>query len=76
MVMQLRRQAGDVDVIELERQNLAGQGAASDDQDFPRALPAAGVACFGGEFGGRALPATVIPAFAGIQIMRRRRLSQ
>ena len=40
--MQLRRKAGDIDVIKAQRQHLARQGAASDNQDFARALPAAG----------------------------------
>ena len=38
MVMQLRRQAGDIDVIELERQHLARERAAGDDEDLARAL--------------------------------------
>ena len=36
MVVQLRRQADDIDVIELERQHFARQGPASDDQDATR----------------------------------------
>ena len=43
VVVQLRRQAGDIDVVEPESQHLARQGAASDDQDFARAFPAAGI---------------------------------
>ena len=42
MVVQLRRQAGDVDMLEPERQNLARQGAAGDDEDFARAVLAPG----------------------------------
>ncbi len=38
MVVKLRRQAGDVDVLEPERQHLARQGAAGDDEDLARAL--------------------------------------
>ena len=36
MVVQLRRQAGDIDMVEPERQHFARQGAASDDQDATR----------------------------------------
>ena len=40
--MKLRRKAGDIDGIEPERQDFARQGAAGDDEDFARGLPAAG----------------------------------
>ena len=39
MVMQLRRQAGDIDGVEPEREHFARQAAAGDDQDptrYPR----------------------------------------
>ena len=52
MVVQLRRQAGDVDVLELQRENLARQGAAGDDEDFSRAVLAAGKARLGEAVGG------------------------
>ena len=42
MVVQLRRQASDVDMVEPEREHLARQGAAGDDEDFSRAVLAAG----------------------------------
>jgi hypothetical protein len=76
MIVQLRRQAGDIDVIEPERKHLARQRAAGDDEDPARAVPAARVARLGEDVGGRALAPTVIPANAGTRIMRRRRLSQ
>ena len=77
MVVQLRREAGDIDVVEPERQHFAGERAAGDDEDFSRAVAAARVARFSGDVGGGgAANATVIPANAGIQLMRRRRLWQ
>ena len=47
MIVQLRRQAGDVDVIEPERQHFARERAAGDDEDLARAVLAARVARFG-----------------------------
>ena len=38
MVVKLRRQAGDIDVIEPERQHFARERAAGDDEDLARAL--------------------------------------
>ncbi len=76
MIVQLRRQAGDIDVIEPERKHLARQRAAGDDEYPARAVPAARVARLGEDVGGRALPPTVVPANAGTRIMRRRHLSQ
>ncbi len=40
--MKLRRQAGDIDGVDPERQHFARQGAAGDHEDFARALSAAG----------------------------------
>ena len=51
MVVQLRRQAGDIDGVELERQHFARQRAAGDDEDAARALAAARIARFGEDFG-------------------------
>jgi hypothetical protein len=47
MDVQLRRQAGDVDMIELERQHFARQGAAGDDQDATRSAGGRTVHCLG-----------------------------
>ena len=76
MVVQLRWQAGDVDVVEPERQHFARERTAGDDEDLARAILAARVARLGEDVGGRPLRATVIPANAGIQVVRRRRLLQ
>ena len=40
--MKLRRQAGDIDGVELEGEHFARQSAASNDQNFARAFRAAG----------------------------------
>ena len=47
MVVQLRRQAGDIDGIEPEREHFARQGAASDDQDATRTTGGRTVHCLG-----------------------------
>ncbi len=41
-VVQARRQAGEVDPVEFQSQDFAGERAAADDEHFSRALPAAG----------------------------------
>ena len=61
MVVQLRRQAGDVDGVELEREHFARQRAAGDDQDAAR--PAGGRAIASSR--NRRSPSSLLPQGEG-----------